>query len=123
MKFWNDDSCVRVDKELLDATYDAYMNVIIFETVEKDGFAEEEELTLYSDIPCGISFLSGGSAKDTNYAEAESMIKVFCPDDIDVPVGAVLDIVYLGQCFRALRCGYAKHYSTHREFTAVIQSN
>lgn len=122
MTFWNDDACVQADKELLMSTFDATMDVYYFETWDIDEFAEENECVLYEDIPCGISYLSSGYATDDDFAKAETVIKVFCPEDVDIPVGAVLYIDYYGQSLKAVRTGNAKHYLTHREFTAVVQS-
>lgn len=122
MILWNDDACVRVDKEIIMSAFDAVMDVYYFETWDVDGFAEENECILYNGVPCGISYLNSGYASDGDFAEAETVIKVFCLEEIDIPIGAVLYIDYCGETLRAVRTGKAKHYLTHREYTAVVQS-
>lgn len=121
MKFWQDASCRETDRRLLESTYDAVMTVYELQPKTEDGFTEETRVEIAVKVPCGVSYLSGGGAKDGSAATAEGTLKIFCTEEITVPAGAILHIQRDGKTIEAIRTGIARHYGTHQELIAVEQ--
>lgn len=119
MKFWQDPDCMEIDRRLLEATYDAVMTVYELRSDVSGEFTEEVKKEIAAGVPCGVAYLSGGTAKNGDAATAERTLKVFCTEEIDVPAGAVLRIQKNGKTIEAVRTGIAGHYGTHQELIAA----
>lgn len=83
-----------------------------------------EEVTLYQDIPCRLSF-----SRATAHAPAEvsgiaspvtQMVKLFLPADIDVPPGSKITVVQSGRTTVYEQSGQPAVYTHHQEITLTL---
>lgn len=119
MDIWNKPDALAVDKMILQSTYDCTMNVYGWENADIDEFLEESRVLKYSDVPCGVSYIAAGLAGGGDIAEAETKIKVFCDEELDIAVGNLLEITINGKTIEFRQTGNGKRYLSHQELVAV----
>lgn len=108
------DRLARALRELWTSRCDVinYVNV----TDEQTHITKMKEITVFTDVPCRISFNTIKEAQQTEAsAKGEQIIKLFVSSDINVPSGSKIVVKQNGVASEYKASGVSAVYTAHQE--------
>lgn len=90
-------------------------------TDEATGRTVQKETTLYTDLPCHLSFHTIMAANDGTAASLAQDVRVFLAPEITVPPGCRMEIAQDGVTERYKQSGPPAVYTQHQEIPLVLE--
>lgn len=96
---------------------------IVVSDPEKDpetGITRTAERTLYTALPCRLSFLSSPAAEAGMAPLQSQSVKLFLAPEAEIPPGCRIDVTRMGKTTRYKGSGPPAMYPTHQEITLSL---
>lgn len=87
------------------------------ETDGETGITKTAEKTLYTDLPCRLSFSSSPAVSDGMAPGISQSVKLFVSPEAEIPPGCRIEVNRCGQIRKYKASGVPAVYPTHREIT------
>ncbi len=89
---------------------------------EKTSRTKQREKTLFSDVPCRVSFEKVEKTAEADYASKKvQTITLFIGSEYSIPEGSKITVTQLGVTREYERSGAPAVYSTHQEIPLTIK--
>lgn len=96
---------------------------IVVSDPEKDpetGITRTAERTLYTALPCRLSFLSSPASTDGMAPQIGQSVKLFLSPYVDIPPGCRIEVHRGGRILQYRESGVPAVYPTHQEITLSL---
>lgn len=104
--------------KVLEKTYNLRCDVYTYEQIETDGVVRgNEEVLLYSGVPCAISIKNIPVAEQGHFGEVKGVVKLFLSPKYDIPENSTIVIDER----RYIKSGVSSKYDTHQEIQLSIE--
>lgn len=104
--------------KVLEKTYNLRCDVYTYEQIETDGVVRgNEEVLLYSNIPCAISIKNIPVTEQGHFGEVKGLIKLFLSPKYEILENST--VVIDGK--RYIKSGVSTKYDTHQEIQLSIE--
>lgn len=95
------------------------LTVIVRKPTKIDGRTKTTETTLYSDIPCKLSFSAGKTEEEDQTSTSSAGMVLFVAPDIIIPDGSKCIVKQHGAEY-ALTSARVKGYESHKEYDVAM---
>lgn len=108
----------RMHRLAVEAAYDGTCKIYCMESVKDPAtkVTRQEEVLVYPDLPCHLSYSSTAPAAGSDTATAVSQtIKLFLAPEQIIPPGSRIEVTQQGRTESYVQSGKAAVYSSHQE--------